>query len=388
MRHFIALALLLGLLPCVQICQAFISPSAPAVRNVATASYRSTSTATGLLPPILISEAFESTSIAIGGAQGLANEYIHGQYAFMLPTATLVATSCQLAGIGGAALFSPIFLLVFPFLGPQYPLETAGAALASALLTECFGFASGLSGYARRGLVDWDVAGKFLVASIPAALLGAVSAKDVSSSPELLQCMYATLMLGLAGYLLLAPRPEELALESENGECSIEGLEGRDVRETTAADGTEFSYLSRPRGSPSGIVATWVGGGLTGLLGVGIGEVILPQLVRGCCMPLPIAAGTSVAIVVTTALTAASVQFLALAAGVQGDGTLLEGLISVVPWSLVRYTIPGVLVGGQLAPLLASKGTFSDEAIERFAATLFAIIGTAFAVKAASGLIG
>jgi uncharacterized membrane protein YfcA len=306
----------------------------------------------------------------------------------MLPTATLVATSCQLAGIGGAALFSPIFLLVFPFLGPQYPLETAGAALASALLTECFGFASGLSGYARRGLVDWDVAGKFLVASIPAALLGAVSAKDVSSSPELLQCMYATLMLGLAGYLLLAPRPEELALESENGECSIEGLEGRDVRETTAADGTEFSYLSRPRGSPSGIVATWVGGGLTGLLGVGIGEVILPQLVRGCCMPLPIAAGTSVAIVVTTALTAASVQFLALAAGVQGDGTLLEGLISVVPWSLVRYTIPGVLVGGQLAPLLASKGTFSDEAIERFAATLFAIIGTAFAVKAASGLIG
>ena len=150
MRHFSALALLLGLLPCVQICQAFISPSAPAVRNVATASYRSTSTATGLLPPILISEAFESTSIAIGGAQGLANEYIHGQYAFMLPTATLVATSCQLAGIGGAALFSPIFLLVFPFLGPQYPLETAGAALASALLTECFGFASGLSGYARR----------------------------------------------------------------------------------------------------------------------------------------------------------------------------------------------------------------------------------------------
>eukprot|EP00964_Phaeocystis_antarctica_P080343 scaffold50176_cov78-Phaeocystis_antarctica.AAC.1 len=39
-------------------------------------------------------------------------------YAFMLPTAIAVATSCQLCGIGGAALFSPIFLLVFPLLGP------------------------------------------------------------------------------------------------------------------------------------------------------------------------------------------------------------------------------------------------------------------------------
>ena len=57
-------------------------------------------------------------------------------YAFMLPAATAVATSCQLCGIGGAALFSPIFLLVFPLLGPEYPLDSPAAAIASALLTE------------------------------------------------------------------------------------------------------------------------------------------------------------------------------------------------------------------------------------------------------------
>mgnify|MGYP004200350861 CR=1 FL=1 len=33
-------------------------------------------------------------------------------YSFMLPASTAVATCCQLCGIGGAALFSPIFLLV------------------------------------------------------------------------------------------------------------------------------------------------------------------------------------------------------------------------------------------------------------------------------------
>ena len=74
------------------------------------------------------------------------------KYAFMLPTATAVATSCQLAGIGGAALFAPIFLLGFPLLGPEYPLDSAAASIASALLTEVFGFSSGLTGYAPRGL--------------------------------------------------------------------------------------------------------------------------------------------------------------------------------------------------------------------------------------------
>ena len=37
-------------------------------------------------------------------------------------------------------------------------------------------------------------------------------------------------------------------------------------------------------------------------------QVVLPQLVKGCCMPLPLAAGTSVATVVITAAAAAIVQ--------------------------------------------------------------------------------
>ena len=342
-----------------------------------------------LLPTSIASvETIETTTTTLATATQSLNSYLHGQYAFMLPTATLVSTACQLAGIGGAALFSPIFLLVFPLLGPQYPLSSAGAALASALLTECFGFASGLTGYARRGLVDWEIAGRFIMISIPTALVGAFSAKYVSGSPILLQCLYATLMIGLASYLLLAPRPEEIALDVEE-ECVIDfDNKPRDVRFITTADGTEFSDLSPRSGSKRKLVATAAGGSLTGLLGVGIGEVILPQLVRGCCMPLPVAAGTSVAIVVTTAFTAAIVQFFTLAASVEGNGSLMENLIAVVPWSLVQYTVPGVLLGGQLAPFLASRGSFSDEDIEKFAATLFAVVGAAFAAKAATGMMG
>jgi len=307
------------------------------------------------------------------------------RYMFMLPVATLVATSCQLAGIGGAALFGPIFLLLFPPLGLSLP--SPAASVASALLTEVFGFASGLLGYSRRGLVDWNTAGTTMAISVPAALIGAEGAGYLAAvDPVYLRSAYATLMLGLCAFLLLAPRPDAILDE----ECDIPSDGSADdfpeILSKTTADGTTtYNYL-RPTVTPQSVLATIGGGSLTGLLGVGIGEVVLPQLVRVSCMPVPLAAGTSVAVVVVTALTAAAVQFVELAGSVGGEGqSFAAGLAEVVPWSLVRFTIPGVLLGGQIAPYLNSRGAFRDEDIERFAAGLFGIVGTAFAVKALVG---
>jgi uncharacterized membrane protein YfcA len=302
------------------------------------------------------------------------------KYAFMLPAMVCVATSCQLAGIGSAALLSPIFLLIFPLLGPEYPLPNPANAIATALLTEVFGFASGLSGYSRKGLVDWTVAIQFAAVSIPTALIGAIFAKELASDVTILRIVYATFMLGLATYLLTSARPEaleELAIEEE---CDIsEIMAEAGLRNKLSADGQSFTYLEPTKGSIKSIGITSSGGILTGLLGVGIGEVMLPQLVRGSCMPLPVAAGTSVAVVVLTALTAAVVQFVNLASVTGGN------MASAIPWDLVQYTIPGALIGGQVAPVVASVGTFSDDEIERFAATLFAVVGTAFALKVLAG---
>ena len=275
-------------------------------------------------------------------------------YSFMLPASTAVATCCQLCGIGGAALFSPIFLLVrvrrplslrwrgvrkhrraqvFPLLGPDYPLDSAAAAVASALLTETFGFASGLVGYARRDLVDWAVAREILAVSVPGALVGAVCAPSLAGDAQLLRAVYALLMLSLATDLARRDRAAPPAGDK-------------------LADGA----------------ATAGGAFLTGLLGVGVGEVVLPQLSRD--RPLPQAAGTSVAVVAGTAAAAAVTQVAEL------DATQ-------VPWELVRYTIPGVILGGQIAPRLA--GRLDDRQIERAAAALFAVVGAAFALKAATG---
>ena len=183
-------------------------------------------------------------------------------------------------------------------------------------------------------------------------------------------------MLSISAYLIFAP---SAAAQAELAADSCDANES-EARTKTTADGLRtFTYRAPARGSASSAGATAGGGFLTGLLGVGIGEVVLPQLVRGCCMPVPLAAGTSVATVVVTAAAAAFVQFASLAAATGGD------LASAVPFALVRWTIPGVLIGGQLAPLLANRGAFTDEQIERFAAGLFALVGAAFATKAALG---
>ena len=68
-------------------------------------------------------------------------------YWFMFPVAICVATSAMLSGIGGAAIFAPIFMIIFPLLGPEYPFQSIAAAIGVALLTEVFGFSSGFVGY-------------------------------------------------------------------------------------------------------------------------------------------------------------------------------------------------------------------------------------------------
>jgi uncharacterized membrane protein YfcA len=338
----------------------------------------------------IVSQFPSLSAAALSVQQFIAAEDDPLKYAFMFPIVTLVAITCQSAGIGGAALLSPIFLLVFPLLGPQYPLETAASAIACALLTECFGFMSGLTGYWRRGLVDWSIATKFWGLALPAALAGALIEPALASQTTALRAIYATLMLSLCFYLTFAEKPLELPEE-----CDVPGDDGfvvgvGDIRTKQASDGTVYTYLrpDSPTASWKTAGATLGGASLTGLLGVGIGEVILPQLVRVACVPLPVAAGTSVAVVVLTALTAAGVQFFSLATDLalqQPDLSIQQAFQQVVPWSLVQYTIPGAILGGQIAPWITSRRLVDDEVIESGVAALFGIIGVAFAVKSVVG---
>ena len=143
---------------------------------------------------------------------------------------------------------------------------------------------------------------------------------------------------------------------------------------TTPSVGRAYSYC-RPSESVTRRIVTGVGAFLTGVVSVGSGEVVVPQLTRKG-VPVAIAAATSVAVVIVTAA-AASITLIAQIVSAGG----------AVAWHLVVWTIPGVLIGGQIGPRL--QGRIQQRTMERFvgivflglAAAMFAVAWQKFAAR-------
>ncbi len=285
-------------------------------------------------------------------------------YWFMFPACIVIASIAMLSGISGAAMLSPTLILVFPLLG--VPSLTPAAAIGMSLFTEFFGFASGVAGYARRCLIDYQIARQMILVAVPFAAVGALASAYLN--PVLLKTIYGVLMFVLAGVLVRQsyahPTSYPAALETtpseDRGEFRTEG-------DTHVYATRSKVYRYQPSGLEISRALTAGGGVLSGMLSTGIGEIELPQLVGLCRLPLPIAAGTSV-LIVTAAVAAGSVTHLVR--------LISEGGLSAVPWNLIIYTVPGALIGGQIGARL--QGTVREAIMERAMAGLFVLIGAAF----------
>jgi uncharacterized membrane protein YfcA len=275
-------------------------------------------------------------------------------YWFMFPASILVSTIAAISGIGGAALFMPIFLLIFPALGPEYPLSTPVEAIAVALLTQLFGFGSGFVGYFRRGLIDFGLTVKFLWFSIPAAVLGALVSQLVSATH--IRLTYG-LMMAAMSFLIFS----RIGTRSNSETDDMQGS-GKALRTRTDVRGVTYRYrLYKAKPGP-----TSIGGFLTGMLSTGIGEVVMPQLINQGRIPVPVAAASSLVVLILTVVSASFVHVTTLVS---------QGGLAAIPWHLVIYTIPGVVIGGQLGPRL--QGRVRDVVMKRAIGVVFAIIAFA-----------
>ena len=108
---------------------------------------------------------------------------------------------------------------------------------------------------------------------------------------------------------------------------------------------------------------------LTGLASIGVGEVSVTVLAAVCAVPARVATATSVCI---TTLVVAAASFASIAA----DGA------GAVPWNLVIWTCPGVIVGAQLGVRLGANGKAGRGAL----ALLFAVLGGVMLCEALSVL--
>ena len=274
-------------------------------------------------------------------------------YWFMFPVSILVATCAMLSGIGGAALFTPIFILVFPILGPEYVLGSTIAAIATALITQTFGFLSGFIGYYRRKLIDYRLAGRIVVVSVPVAIAGALTAGVVHDS--VLLASYA-LLVAVLSVVLWRNRPPATAA----------AVAMKDPAWRTIVDSKGHTYAyDVPRLGTGSNLLTATGAFLTGMVSVGIGEVTISQLTRKG-LPIAIAAATSVMVVITTVVFASTTLFAQM---IKGAGW------TAVPWNLLCYDIPGVLIGGQIGPRL--QGRVSPHTLRRAISVLFVLLSVA-----------
>jgi uncharacterized protein len=286
-------------------------------------------------------------------------------YWFMLPACVAIASAAMLTGISGTAMLTPFIILVFPIL--RVPVLTPAQAVGMALLTEFFGFISGVIGYHRRALIDLATGKRLIVVAVPVIIGFSLVSQLVSST--VLRSAYGAMMVVLAVYLVLTAQSSVRNRDLPRPPAAVDQIprraEGREERVIRTRDGAEYRY--RVCDQRAGYALTAVGAAMEGLVSVGLGELEMPNLVRRCKVPIAVSAATSVFVIAVTVF----------AGSVTAVATLIaNGGLGHVPWNLVLYTVPGAVIGGQLGSRY--QGEFSSPRMEWFIAGLFVVVGIAF----------
>lgn len=271
-------------------------------------------------------------------------------YWFMFPISIAIATIAMASGVEGATFFTPLFIIIL-----KLPTEVA---VGTGLITEVFGFSSGLYAYFRKGLIDYKLGKKLLWVTIPVVLLGTWVATVISD--EVLKGILAVGLFVIASSFLRSPDVEILKdldddiqdhLRSEPQTC------------LTANNGETFCYtVANPT---EGRLLASIGSLFLGMVSTGLGEVNGYFLIQRCRVPSQVAVATSVFIVAITALIASVGHVVQFA---QAGGEALDTVLA-----LVTFTAPGVLIGAQLGSLVASR--LSQEFLERSMGILFILVG-------------
>ncbi len=255
------------------------------------------------------------------------------EYWYLFPISILIATIAMASGIGGAVFFSPLFMLVLK-------LDPA-VAIGTALMTELFGFSSGVYAYWRRRLIDFKLGRGLLVFSIPAAVVGSFSTELFPAA--ILKTIFAVGIIFLGWQLYSSYRHEEKEkLNEQIAEASREQCESVLID----AAGNEYRYTIANRNE--GRVFAAIGGWFLGMISVGLAELQEYELLVRCRVPSPVAVGTSIFVVVVTVFIASTGHLYNFATST--DSSVLTQVLAIV-----TFTIPGVVVGGQIGPVVQAR---------------------------------
>ncbi len=270
---------------------------------------------------------------------------------YLLPLSILIATIAMSSGIGGAVFFSPIFILLLK-LEPRI-------AIGSALITEFFGFSSGLFAYWKKKLIDFKLASQLLLFSIPASVLGVYYSDALPS--VVLKGIFAVGIIFIGTQLFSSLKQEE----KEKADKDIaEEFDKKYESYLIDSLGNEFRYTVCNKNM--GRSFAFVGGAFVGMISVGLAELQDYHLIARCRVPSPVAVATSIFVVVITVLIASVGHFYEFTFHTRPE--VLNQVLSVI-----IYTVPGVIIGGQIGPALQTR--LNPDVVKIGVSTLFILVG-------------
>jgi uncharacterized membrane protein YfcA len=255
-----------------------------------------------------------------------------------------------LFGVGGAVLSTPGIRL----LGAN-ALIAVGTTLPSIFPSAV----SGTARYVKEKMIDWRAAVLTAPAGMAASVGGSLLSKRVPGNGHVLMILTAGL-LGITAWRMARPGapPPESAAEAE--------AEGATDAVLLAPDGPPA--LRRDR--PATLVAIGVAaGGLSGLLGVGGGIVMVPAFAEYVGLPLKTAIATSLVCVAVLAV----------------PGTVTHALLGNIDWRFAIGLAVGVVPGARIGAAITLRAT--DARLRRAVSLFFGAIAVVYATAELAALV-
>ena len=240
---------------------------------------------------------------------------------WLVPVGFIVGTYGTLIGAGGGFVLVPLLLLL-------YPQESPEVIASISLAVVFFNALSGSIAYMRLKRVDYRSGVLFAIATIPGAILGAMTTSYIPR--PLFDLFLGVLMIVGSLFLIFHTHKKTDDGEGRTQRCL--------VRNIVEADGTTHTFSYSPT---VGVGLSLVVGYLSSLLGIGGGIIHVPALVHVLNFPVHVATATSQFILGIMALTGTGVHVVL--------GNFHHGIRRTIALAI------GVLIGAQLGAFLSNR---------------------------------
>src|SRR4051794_36911849 len=280
----------------------------------------------------------------------------HGDAVMPVVTASLVLIIFAAGAVAGSlgallGLGGGVFLVPFLNLGLGFPFSAAAAISLTTVIATSSTVSAGRAG---KQLINMKLGMLLEVATAAGSLLGGVTAQFIAQS--VLQKLFGVIAVAVAIIMLTRLRRRNVILDRTVDPGAL------GARYYEDESGGEVVY--RVKRLPVAIVASFLAGNVSSLLGIGGGIIKVPVLNAWCGIPLRAAAATSAFMIGVTATAGAVIYYgtgqlepaLAAAAvvGLQGGswGALKFGAAASTKWLKVMMAFV-VLI---LAVMMCARG--------------------------------